>query len=781
MLVGALRRPHPGQNPGIGSSNQIFKAMNVRLKQTLVRRYREIQQIARDPILMVGLLVSSSFVFLFVLWPLFKVVRGGFFDFNTGAFSLEYFDRYVDPYYAHHSWTTLRDTMVMGLSAAAGGTILGFIFAYTLVRCGFPFSRAAHALTLVPTISPPFAIAMAVILLFGRSGLVTRDWLGIEFGQGVNDVYGLDGLVFVQIITFFPVAYLIMRAMLERLDPAMEEAAQSLGASKLRIFRTVTLPLLVPGVAGSFLLLFVESLADLGNPLLLTGTRNVLSTEIFLAVNGEYNQQKAAALSFVLLIPTLSVFILQRYWVSRRSYISVTGKPTGGQLKVREWYIRWPFLLATGLTLVLVAALYLSIALGSITKLWGIDYTLSLDNYRIALTRGVEAILDTTFLSAIATPLAGLLGMVIAFLVVRRNFSGKEALDFISNLGAAVPGTILGIGFIIAFIGAPWPALILIFTVFLLYFLSNMTGSRREKVMMAVLGVGVGGVAAWWAPRVLLNDWMIAIAAMVLSIVLWLIGRWSARPQQRRLVSLLLLFPIIGLVLFVIGPYPTIWLSQWGRSLGGNSAKVLTSLADWVDVFTQIPFPAHGLLLLGIGGLVLHELQPSRQRYFTVFLLALGALLIFTNKPLALVGSSYIIIAAYAVRSLPASLRAAVASLQQIDPALEEASTSLGADSQITFRRVTLPLIAPAFLAGLIFAFARHMTSLSAIIFLTTPKWRILTVQILSEVEQGGMNIATAYAMIVILIVLAAIGLFYLLVAHFLGTGSGIDLSSGAG
>ena len=210
MLVGALRRPHPGQNPGIGSSNQIFKAMNVRLKQTLVRRYREIQQIARDPILMVGLLVSSSFVFLFVLWPLFKVVRGGFFDFNTGAFSLEYFDRYVDPYYAHHSWTTLRDTMVMGLSAAAGGTILGFIFAYTLVRCSFPFSRAAHALTLVPTISPPFAIAMAVILLFGRSGLVTRDWLGIEFGQGVNDVYGLDGLVFVQIITFFPVAYLIM-------------------------------------------------------------------------------------------------------------------------------------------------------------------------------------------------------------------------------------------------------------------------------------------------------------------------------------------------------------------------------------------------------------------------------------------------------------------------------------------------------------------------------------------------------------------------------------------
>jgi len=125
------------------------------------------------------------------------------------------------------------------------------------------------------------------------------------------------------------------------------------------------------------------------------------------------------------------------------------------------------------------------------------------------------------------------------------------------------------------------------------------------------------------------------------------------------------------------------------------------------------------------------------------------------------VGTSYIIIAAYAVRSLPASLRAGVAALQQIDPAIEEASASLGADAQVTFRRVTLPLIAPAFLAGIIFAFARHMTSLSAIIFLTTAKWKILTVLILSEVEQGGLNIATAYAMIVIFIVLAAIGLFY--------------------
>jgi len=145
------------------------------------------------------------------------------------------------------------------------------------------------------------------------------------------------------------------------------------------------------------------------------------------------------------------------------------------------------------------------------------------------------------------------------------------------------------------------------------------------------------------------------------------------------------------------------------------------------------------------------------------------------------VGTPYIVIAAYAVRSLPASVRAGVAALQQIDPSIEEASNSLGADAQYTFRYVTLPLILPAFIAGLIFAFARHMTSLSAIIFLTTPEWPILTVWILSEVEQGGMSTAAAYSVILIGIVLAAIGIMYFWLGRAYGRSENVDLSIGAG
>ncbi len=276
---------------------------------------------------MAGLLLTSIFVFLFVILPLLQVIVQGFFVPDTGnnpaagTFDLEYFARYFDPAYRTHSWNVLRDTMVMGVGSAAIGTLLGFVFAYTVVRCNIPFPRLFHIVTLLPTISPPFAIAIATILLFGRNGLITRQVLGIDFSAGVNDIYGLDGLIFVQVVTFFSVAYLIIRAMLERLNPALEEAALSMGASKFHIFRTVTLPLLIPGLAGSFLLLFVESLADLGNPLLIAGNTTVLSAEVFLAVNGEFNQQKGAALSLVLLIPTLTVFLLQNYWVSRRSYI----------------------------------------------------------------------------------------------------------------------------------------------------------------------------------------------------------------------------------------------------------------------------------------------------------------------------------------------------------------------------------------------------------------------------------------------------------------------------
>ena len=747
----------------------------------LRHRVDEIRMIVQDPMLAMGLMGVMLFVFIFVVYPLLRVIWQGFFDPQTGAFSLKYFAQYVDPYYRAYNWQVLRDTIMMGLFTAFGGTLLGFIFAYTFVRVGVPFPRAVHALALVPTISPPFAIAIATILLFGRNGLITRHLLHIQFTHGVNDVYGLDGLIFVQIITFFPVAYLIIRAMLERLDPALEEAALSLHASKFRIFRTITLPLLIPGLAGSFLLLFVESLADLGNPLLLGGNRTVLSTEIYLAINGQYDQQKGAALSLVLLIPTLTVFLLQRYYVNKRSYIAVTGKPTGGQIRVTDRWLRLIFLTITGLILLLILALYLSIFVGSITRLWGIDYHLELTHYQVAFSRGLNAILSTTFLSLVATPLAGIMGMVIAFLVVRKAFSGREALDFASNLGGAVPGTILGIGYIIAFIKAPWVVVMLAYLTLAGYLVSQIPASwvRRGVVLLVA---SVAGYALSLLPTTILypDEWryLLAFGYGLLALLAW---RMLSKDLRWRVVGPALLMAL-GLVVYNITPWITEPLAAWGRSLDNQTwSRVVVKVSNMITVFTQPTMTILGFTYLLLSIFMVTQVPKRWRLPLAAWLLVLSASLSLYGKPLALVGTPYIVIAAYAVRSLPASVRAGVAALQQIDPAIEEASTSLGADAQYTFRHITLPLIAPAFIAGLIFAFARHMTSLSAIIFLTTAEWPILTVWILSEVEQGGMSTAAAYSMILIFIVLAAIGLTYLFVGRVFATDEGIDLTIGGG
>lgn len=757
--------------------------------QGLIRRLNEFKLIGQDHILAVGLLIVSIFVYLFIILPLIRVIGQGFFvpDYgnapDAGNFSLEYFLRYIDPVYRTHSWNVLRDTMVMGLLTAGLGTLFGFVFAYTVVRCNIPFPRLFHVITLLPTISPPFAIAVAAILLFGRNGMITRQILGIEFTPGVNDIYGLDGLVFVQVITFFSVPYLIIRAMLERFEPAMEEAALSMGASKFHIFRTVTLPLLIPGLAGSFLLLFVEALADLGNPLLISGNTTVLSAEIYLAVNGEFNQQKAAALSLVLLIPTLTLFILQNYYVKKRSYISVTGKPTGGQLTVKEPLIRWTFITISSLMLLLVLTLYISIVAGSMTRLWGVDYSLDFKYYSVAFNRGLEAIIDTTFLSAIATPIAGLIGMLVAFLTIRRTFYGKTALDFVSNLGGAVPGTILGIGYIIAFIQAPWWSLLLVYGALAFYFSLTVVKTTGQRLAIVVCGTVIGYLLTYLPGQAGSNamlsfdEWHYSLAGLLLlaAAVAW----WGTPAGQRKTGPLVVLGLAIFLVVYVlVGP----WLTRmvvWSRTLPGTQLpKIISSLSDQIGVFLQPTPTLIGLTLLAVSIFVVGGVEKRAKLPLAILLLSVSAALSLVDQPLVLIGTAYIIIFAYAVRSLPASVRAGVAALQQIDPAIEEASASLGANAQYTFRRITLPLILPAFIAGLIFSFARHMTSLSAIIFLSTAKWRILTVEILSAVEQGGMSLAAAYSMILIAIVLAAIGLTYLILGRTLGSqGENVDLN----
>ena len=735
------------------------------------RRFEEFSLIFRDPVLFMSLLFSGIFIFIFVLLPIFRTVAGGFLS-EEGTLDFTYFARYFDSFYGPGLRRAFLDTMIMGLLTAVFGTVVGFIFAYASVRCNPPARKLLHWLALLPTVSPPFALALSVILLFGRSGLVSKKLLGITFVPGMNDIYGLDGLVLVQTITFFSVAYLILRAMLERLNPSLEEAAASLRASRFHIFRTVTLPLLIPGIAGSFLLLFVESLADLGNPLFIAGNRTVLSAQIFLAVIGEYDYQKASALSLILIIPTLVLFMVQRYYVNRRSYISVTGKPSGAQITEKDPVIRWGFNIAAYLICAFVILLYATIFYGSFSFTWGVDFTPTLRHWSMVVTRGVEAILDTTFLSILATPFAAFLGMVIAWLVVRKNFSGKEILDFSSNLGGAVPGTILGIGFILIFNKPSIALAVIVYALLALFFVLVVGRDARERLIILLVGTTAGILFTRLETEQV--HYLLGGLYLMLAGLLFLNHRKVLAP----LASILLGLYVMSTNWANIIAQP---IADFSRSIErGFWSNAIFQFSDHLKVLFQPPPSLLAIFLVFAGILLVQGLKQPFQRIIGgILALSIPCTMSFMDIPFALVGGAYIIMAAFVIRSLPASVRAGVASLQQIDPSIEEASNILGGDSQYTFRKVTLPLILPALVAGLIFSFTRHMTSLSAIIFLVSAKWRIVTASILSEWEQGGVSIAAAYSTLIIVFVLIAIAVLNFVTNHFLRGRDGVDLSQG--
>lgn len=743
-------------------------------RSQLTRRLREFALIARDPVLLLSLVFCGLFLFIFVFYPIFKTTANGFFN-TDGALDLKYFGRFFDDYYGPLSRRIFRDTMVMGLLTALGGTLVGFIFAYAVVRCKIPGRRWIHILALVPTVSPPFAIALSTILLFGRNGLITRRLFGITFSPGANDIYGMDGLVLVQVITFFSAAYLILKAMLERVEPSLEEAAESMGANRFHLFRTVTIPLLTPGLAASFLLLFVEALADLGNPLFISGNVMVLSAQIFLAVSGEYDFQKASALALVLLLPTLIIFLVQRYYVSRRSYVSVTGKPTGGHIVEKEPLIRWGFIGLTYFFCAFILLLYGTIIYSSFAKSWGVDFRPTLDWWKLMVTRGIEPIMDTTFLSVVATPVAALIGMVIAFLVVRKAFTGKNVLDFGSNLGGAVPGTILGIGFVLAFSTPPMIVVVILYALCALLLVRNVFQQRREQLLVLPLGTAVGVGLSFLDEVLGLIGLYYLLGGILLAFGLFTWFRRRRRRMGQAYMAIGGYMLAYDLIEYVASP-----IAVLSRSLPrGFWSNAVFQISDHIKVLFQLTPALLGLLLL-LAAILLLERERGRWRLFLgVALLAIPCALIFTDVPLVMIGGPFIIIAAFAVRSLPASVRAGVAALQQIDPSIEEASNILGADAQTTFRKVTLPLILPALLAGLIFSFTRHMTSLSAIIFLVSARWRVVTAAILSEWEQGGVSIAAAYSTTIILFVLVAIGVLNYLTNRVLRGQGDVDLSMG--
>jgi len=356
------------------------------------------------------------------------------------------------------------NTLALATLTAVATTALGLAFALVVTRTGFRPKRILRVLTVLPIITPPFVIGLGLILLFGRSGLLNQL---LEWALAVPPsrwIYGLPGVWLAQTFAFTPVAFLVLIGVVEGVSPTLEEASQTLRADRWQTFSRVSLPLMGPGLANAFLVGFIESIADFGNPIVLGGNFGVLSTEVFFSIVGaQLDQGRAATLAVLLLAFTLGAFLLQRRIVGRRAYTSMSGKGDAGHPPPLPPLARR---IAFGVTLpwaLLTALIYAMALVGGFTKTWGRDYTLTLGHYAkaFAVEHGPVGLiwsgtawhsLGTTLgLATIAAPLTAALGLLTAYLLVRQRFAGRTAFEFATMLSFAIPGTVIGVSYILAF------------------------------------------------------------------------------------------------------------------------------------------------------------------------------------------------------------------------------------------------------------------------------------------------------------------------------------------
>ena len=528
-----------------------------------------------DPVLVSMIIILIVFLSLFILYPLVMLLIDSIY--TEGKLTLDVFRRVLS---LQRFQKAFSNTLVLGGIVGLASTVIGLLFAYVEVYVKVQtrlLERLFAVVSMLPVVSPPFVLSLSMIMLFGRSGLITRTLLHIYDA----DVYGLKGIAIVQTLTFFPVCYLMLKGLLKNIDPSLEEATRDMGATRWKVFTSVTLPLLLPGLGNAFLVTFIESVADFANPMMIGGSYDTLATTIYLQVTGSFDSTGAAAMSVVLLSLTVILFLIQKYYLERKTAATLTGKASRMRMLITDRSVTMPLSILCTIVAAFVILMYIMVPFGALFTLWGRNYHLSLKWFQYMFkTSGLIAFRDSIVLSLIAAPITALLSMVIAYLVVKRRFKAKGFIEFVSMLAMAVPGTVLGIGYIRGY----------------------ANGLFRTGIMQGLYGT--------------------------------------------------------GLILIIV----------------------------------------------------------------------------------------------FIVRSLPTGTRSGISALRQIDKSIEESAYDMGANSGRVFMTVTLPLIKDSFFSGLVTAFVRSITAISAVILLVTPQFLLITCQINEQAEKGNYGVACAYATVLICI-----------------------------
>ena len=539
------------------------------------------KKLMADPIMVSTIVVLVVFLTLFIIYPLVILLVDSFISDNGFTFDI------IKGVLAKPAFrTAISNTLIIGAVTGILSTLIGLLFAYVEVYVKLRTKFLAglfKVVSILPVVSPPFVLSLSMILLFGRSGIISKTLLGIQD----SNIYGMRSIIIIQTMTFFPVCYMMLKGLLKNIDPSLEEAARDMGASRWKVFTSVTWPLMLPGIGNAFLVTVMESIADFANPMMIGGNVDTLATSIYLQITGNYDKQGAAAMAVVLLSITFIMFFVQKYILEAKATATLSGKASRQRMLITDRSVRVPLVVLCSAVAIFVIAMYICVPYGSVITTWGRNYTLTWKWYEKVFTmyRGAQAFTDSFIMALIAAPLTALLSMIISYLVVKKKFALKGYIEFSSMLAMAVPGTVLGVGFIRGY--------------------------------------------------------------------------------------------------------------------------------------------ANGLFRTG-------ALQ-------------------------FIYGTTAILIIVFIVRSLPTGTRSGISALRQIDKSIEESAYDMGANSFEVFMTVTLPLIKDSFLSGLVTAFVRSITAISAVILVVTPATLLITVQINEYANRGEYAVACAFSTILILITYAAV------------------------
>ena len=433
-------------------------------------------------------------LFFFMLFPIWSILKLSFFkggQFGLANFTLANFHKYFTTTYTlnalwHSLYVSATTTIIV--------TVIVFFFAYAMTRTTISGKTIFRNIIMMPLVAPSIIQALALIYLFGRNGLITAHLLKIDW-----NIYGSTGIIVSEVLYCLPHAFVILYTTLAAVDIRLDEAAESLGATPFKVFTRITLPSAKYGIFSAAALTFNLTITDFGNPVVIGGNYNVLATEIYAQVTSLYRFDLGATISIILLVPSLMAFIFN-YYISRKTFAMISGAakpviPPSRPLK------KISFTLYCCLISFSIIAVFATVVIGSFVKVWPYDWSLTLAHYHFPSIAGYSAIWTSVWIALLVGVGGSFLTLVAGYVMETRKPFFKQFIYLLSVMPAAIPGLVMGLGYILAFnkpyyffYGTPWIIVInIIVCNFTLGVLSSISNLRNIDPSIEEASISLGG------------------------------------------------------------------------------------------------------------------------------------------------------------------------------------------------------------------------------------------------------------------------------------------------